>query len=385
MKRHFTAILLSMSFSAVHAQESSAYVDSAQSAFNVERLEEALEFLERVSHEDRDTGYFYLQGSIYRRLGRFDRVWKSCDVLLRLDSNYVPGIVLSAEVAGQVDRDTTALVLWQKLVRRYPNSSRYHRQYANTALQLGVLPLAVYHFEQAVSLNPYDIASLAQVVELYEGLQNFVRADSLIRVAMRVQPDRQELYLLGARVAYRAEKYWEVLPYLRHVDTAGSLNATWNEIYGISLYRSHYIDESIDVLKRLHPNDAEEGPTYVLAMAYYRTEEYDSAAHYFLKAADLGTSKDLPVYFEFAGRSQQAAGQPLNAVESYKESYHYDTEAPVFTYLIARAYDEAGNRELAADNYKSYIERETDHESDYYLFAVDRLTEWRGEDFFHGK
>lgn len=382
--RFFAAALVAIIPSMLIGQNISP-MDSAESSYRLGLLERSLTWLDKVPEESRNTSYYYLRGQSLNRLNRPDEAWESCTEVLRLDSNYVPGMVLSAEVAGRVDRDTVALVLWQKLVRRFPKSSRYHRQFAGTAMRLGVLPLAIYHYEQAITLNPYDISSLAQVVELYEGLQNFDRADSLVRAALKTQPDREELYLLGARAAYRAQDYYKAVQYLRHVDSTSTLNATWNEIYGISLYRAHYIDESIPILKRLHPSDAEEGPTYVMAMAFYRLEQYDSAACYFEMAADLGTSTDLPVYYEFAGRSHQAAGRPMKAVEAYEESYRYDPEDPVFTYLIARAYDEAGDREQAAAYYKSYVERETDHESDYYLFAVDRLTEWRREDFFRGK
>lgn len=360
-------------------------VDSAQHAFSLGQYEYCLEWLKGFDTDDRERSYYYLKGKSTQQLNRYDTAWSQCEELLRLDSNWTPGLVMAAEVASQVDRDTVAFVLWQKLVRKYPEASRYHKQYAATSMRLGILPLAIYHYERAVELNPYDIISLVQVVELYEGLENWGIADSLVARAIDYMPDRTELYLLGARVAYRGEMFWKALPYLKHADSTSTLNATWNEIYGICLYRSGYLEESIPILKRLHPNDAEEGPTYVLAMAYYRTEQFDSAAHYFRLAADLGISSELPVYYEFEGRSHQAAGLPQNAVKAYKRAYYYDPEDPVFTYLIARAFDEAGDRDQAASYYKSYVEKESDHESDYYLFAVDRLTEWRREDFFRGE
>ncbi|QTN38784.1 tetratricopeptide repeat protein [Cryomorphaceae bacterium] len=376
--------MLSISIS-TYSQTSSSVLDSVEALMRVRQYDDALKLINQSELSQPSRKSAYLKGSIYQRLFQEEKAWISCSELLSLDSNWTPGLTLSAEVANATGRDTTALVLWQKLVRKYPESSRYHRQFASTSLRLGVLPLAIHHYEQAVRLNPFDISSLAQVVELYEGLQNWSVADSMVQRALEYQPARRELYLLGARIGYRSERFWTALPYLESADSLGTLSPTWNEIYGISLYRSGYVEESIPVLRRLHPNDAEEGPTYVLAMAYYRLEKFDSAAVYFEKAATLATSDELPVYYEFQGRSLQSAGYPELAVNAYKNSYYYDPSDPVFTYLIARAFDEAGNREQAEAYYKSYIEKETDQESDYYQFSVDRLTQWRRADFFKGE
>jgi len=70
---------------------------------------------------------------------------------------------------------------------------------------------------------------------------------------------------------------------------------------------------------------------------------------------------------------------------AYSNAYFFKPTDPVFTYLIARSHDEAGNRERAVEYYKSYIELESDESSSYYEYSLDRLSEWREQDFFEGK
>ena len=384
MLRHFLFFFL-LFCSSLAAGQSPQLITVAKEKMELGQYQSALNILSQLDSSEYTREVLYRYGISYRSLNRWDEAWETCEALLEIDSNHVPTLALSAQIAGNRGADTLAFKFWQKLVRSAPDEAFYHKEFAESSMRIGLLPLAIYHYNKALELNPYFLNSRIQLAELYENLQMYDKADSLVRSGLEYSSRRKELLLLAARVWYRAESFGRTVHYLEEADSISTLNSTWNEIYAISLSRYGMLERSVQVMKRIPPSEMEESSAYVLGMSYFRLNEFDSAAVYFKMAADLSISDNISLYLEYNGRSLQKELEFDAAIDAFSDAYFFQPNDPVFTYLIARSYDEAGNRERASEYYKSYLELESDEASSYYEYALDRLSEWKKQDFFEGK
>lgn len=378
-------ILFFLFLSGLAAGQTPSALESAKEKIELGQYQSGLIALSQLDSSAYSKEVLYLYGISYRSLNRWNEAWETCRALLEIDSNHLPTVALSAIIAGNKGADTLAFTLWQRLVRAAPDEASYHREFAESSIRVGLLPLAIFHFERALELNPYYLNSRIQLTELYENLQMYDKADSLVRSGLNYTSRRKDLLLLGARIWYRAESFGRTIQYLEEADSISTLNNTWNEIYAISLSRYGMLERSINVMKRIPQSEMEESSAYVLGMSYFRLNEFDSAAVYFKMAADLSISDNISLYLEYKGRSLQKEQEFEAAIDAFSDAYFFNPTDPVFTYLIARSYDEAGNGERAVEYYKSYIELESDESSSYYEYSLDRLSEWRKQDFFEGK
>ncbi len=162
MLRHF--LFFSLLFcSSLAAGQSPQLITVAKEKMELGQYQSALNILSQLDSSEYTREVLYRYGISYRSLNRWDEAWETCEALLEIDSNHVPTLALSAQIAGNRGADTLAFKFWQKLVRSAPDEAFYHKEFAESSMRIGLLPLAIYHYNKALELNPYFLNSRIQL------------------------------------------------------------------------------------------------------------------------------------------------------------------------------------------------------------------------------
>ncbi|MES2661986.1 MAG: tetratricopeptide repeat protein [Pseudomonadota bacterium] len=156
---------------------------------------------------------YFAQSTFYEKEKQLDYALKLNDHALSLDKNYIPSIVLKAEIYGQQKNPKKAAKVLKKAIKKHPDHQKLNLLYARYLVEQGDFSGAQEHLEAFVKYHPED-ADLLMTVGIFAFENNmFDRARIYFNRVIESGEQVDQAYLYLGHMAQREKKNKEAIHY----------------------------------------------------------------------------------------------------------------------------------------------------------------------------
>jgi tetratricopeptide (TPR) repeat protein len=230
------------------------------------------------------------------------------------------------------------MACYQKLILLDSTNAYYFRQYASAAVKAENVVAAIGGYLQAVTLNPRDVESYAQLANIFLDAEQYDMADSMLTdILTRTQNKR--LTLLLARAKMGEKKYREVVESVERLLATTDTTATIAQLLGVSYFQLDEYSKVIPCMKFLVKKNVEaDWVYYYLGVAYQQTQDPVNAITFLNMAVEKGISENIGSYYTQLAMAYEETKDFKNAIRNYKAAYE-TSKADILLYHLARNYD----------------------------------------------
>lgn len=317
-------------------------------------------------------------GYCYRMAGNYVKAERYYLQLYNLDSLRISTLLNLAAVNVRRGQYLPAVKFYRQVIALDTTHVAAYEALSGLMSRTGDPQLAYSYLARANYLQPSNSDIAYDFSQLCLNSEQYAKADSILQLALRTDPDNGLLLLGKLRVAEKLENYQEmvatgeqlralgddsqqVLSLLArgyfHTDDFGSCEKTYNHL--LALY------------KQMGEMDY-----YYLAMACKAMKQYEQGITYMDKVLEIAVSPNTAFYYGRKADLHDLANQPSAAASSYRRSFQFDTIA-LHYYSLAIIYDRKLNDPRnALRYYRLYLKQEpTKAEERYRTYVKQRIEE----------
>jgi tetratricopeptide (TPR) repeat protein len=142
------------------------------------------------------------------------------------------------------------------------------------------------------------------------------------------------------------------------------------------------VDKAIEHLRAIIEREKDSEHTHhYLGLAYLEKEELDSSALHLEKAAEMGISEKMAIYYADLAKVKQMQYQYKEAIQHYEEAYAH-SDNPEHLFHLARNCDlYYKDKRIANKYYQRYLATGNDK---YHQYTLDRMKQLREIIHFQG-
>ncbi|MGB0167594.1 MAG: tetratricopeptide repeat protein, partial [Luteibaculum sp.] len=294
------------------------------------------------------------------------------DTLALAARNQLAGLYLKR---NQLDK---ALRQYKKLVNIDSTNSYYYKRLGDISLKMGEVASAINFYDYSLYQNAKDLEVISTLVKIYQGLELYAQADSLINQGLALDSSDTELILYQAKAAYKLKRYDEVLNCAEKILGNSRDTSTYLlKLLGVANFHESNYALSIKMLEKLIDQKADsEIIHYYLGLGYRELGNAQKSIMHFNLAISLGVSDYLATYYTNLAITLEEMGDHQAAIRAYQAAYK-SSKDEILLYHLARNYDAYyKNKETALRYYKMYLaSNDTDNVAfnDYSKYRISEL------------
>jgi len=334
----------------------------------------ALKISEKWKSEDStNTDAFYYSALANLKKGRKPAARQNIETALRLDSMHVPSLLILAKMRSGSGKN--ALPVYERLIIADPENAYFYREAAETAMGRGKFDRAFAYYTMAYELDSLDAETLGGMAQLFMQLRRFGDADSMLTLALKLDPENYGYRMIKAKMAFDVDK-WEDALALTSNDLGNGSQPIEYRIRGISLYHLGRYDESLYVLRELSNRNIElDYPHYYMGLCLEKTGQTERAEVQYGQAVNKALSPNLGTFYERLGLMNQENGNHAKAIENLKMAKHYSGRSEIL-YHLARSYDSYyQDPSIALNTFEEFVSLADSSMTDEINYANARISQ----------
>lgn len=265
-----------------------------------------------------------------------------------------------------------ALSYFQAALKLRPNEPSVHFKIGRIFSQKENYKNAMAAFKNVIALDSEQIEAYYEIARILVSLNtadHLKEAHQTLDMAIKLNPDHEEVLKLKVKVLETQERFPETLPILKKL-----LGMAKHGNY--KKYRLHYADmlvkskayeEAIAEYHALADQDTLDRPMYEarIGTLYFEQEHYARAIEFYRRVffSEDATSKDPELKIKMAAalcnegvRYFKTVNDPKTAVQYYKEALQYDQNNADIFYNLGKAYAELSQLDLAKEHFQKALE-----------------------------
>ncbi len=381
-------LLLIISF-LIPAHLAKAQEDSLQKELKSElalmQFDKALESLNQLYADNKDDEYYLMTSAYcYENLGQNGKAQAQYQALIAANDSHNIAKVKLATLYKKRGLYKPALALYRQLLEVDRSNAYYHKQRAQISLQLSDIQSALFSYQDALSYSPTDVEAFFGLAKIYLEIRYYSATDSLVALALQLDPNNIPLRILGANSAYRQENYNTVKELIEENFRLSKDSSAYQlKLLGIANFHLNNYATSLKCFERL---ELKEEPTELIykyrGLAYFETKEYSQSEKAFKKALLEAVSDKTASYYYYIGLNHFHLEEYDAALISFKESFHFEKD-PLMFYYIARSYDEKfADKSSAQEYYERFLAANYKAENPFVTYSKERLSQFKTANHF---
>ncbi len=311
------------------------------------------------------------------QLGQWRNAEESYQRVLQYDSTSVVALNQLARLYQKTAQYKKALQQYARLVAQDSSNSFYFKNMGKIAVQLADIPTALSLYETARHYNPADMDVLTQLVRIYQELQLYPKADSLIRNGLAMEPENLKLLQYQVVSAYKQKKYNAVQSSIDHIFALQSDSSAYLlKLLGVSYFHLEKPELAIPILQQVVAKKQDsEIIHYYLGLCYQAQNDFKQSLHHFEQAINRGVSEHLGTYYTNQAIVLEQQGNHGEAIRAFQAAYK-STKDQILLYHLARNYDAYyKNKKTALRYYQRYLEANDTANAAFSDYSEHRITE----------
>ena len=332
--------------------------------------------------ESKNINAYYLTAKALAKKGRKKAAIQNLNEALKIDSTHVPSLLASAELLKSSDGN--ALELYEELIILNPTNAYFYREAAESAVAIQKLDKALAYYSLAYQNDSLDIITLTGFAQLLINFRQYADADTLLNLALELDPSNRFSRLTKAKIAFEAENWEEVLDWIEpFMGVNPPLTAM--RYGGISLYHLGRYEEAIELLRTLSNTVNElDYPHYYMGLSMERLGQIEMATVQYGQALNKAPSGNRGTYYERLGLMHQESGDHKEAIESFRMAKKFSARN-IINFHLAKSYDVYyEDQKIALDMFETFITQEDTIESPEKAYAAARVSQLKKERHFEG-
>ncbi len=347
--------------------------ESGKKAFNQQEYILAINDFDKCIEQDSlNLHCLEFAGNASLKLGN---LYKAKNYFIQAESLDSNNLTILKQLAGIYELEENipkAIKYYNHLIKLDSTNAIHYRKLGQLFTKSNLLSESLGYFEKAYSINPQDFYTINGLVEILLKNKSCQIADSLLMAAIEQDTFNIRYNLLLAKSKYIQKEYDSTCVVLKKIRGKIDFNNYYSKMYGFALLQIDSLDAAIHYLNNSLVNENNpEKALYYLGSAHEKKEDYKSANHYYAKAIEASTSKDIGLYHRNIARLANEQSDLKKAIFHYKEAYDYSKES-VLLYQIAQLSDlYYKDKNIAIRYYKKYINSDHDNTA-YKKYAKER-------------
>jgi tetratricopeptide (TPR) repeat protein len=240
--------------------------------------------------------------------------------ILGLDSNNV-GALHYLVLLRSNDDPAEAIGYAARLLALQPERAPWWRTMGELSFRRGQPDTAMWYYEQAYSMAPGDVRTVADLSELLINKLNFHRADSILDLGLDKDSMNSSLLKLRVKSAFFSKNYAEAIKpgeRLASTDEPATQALTW---LALSYYELKQYPECIHVCDHmLEIGLQSEQVYYYEAGSYGKMKQYTTSDSLLHICLTIAVSRTAEWYYDQLGSNHEALGSGHETVRSSHEA-----------------------------------------------------------------
>lgn len=356
-KREKEALPLMEKMIALRSDFSLAQSEYARSLANADRMDEALQILEKIKQNPDPMGNtFLVEGSIHEVRQNLDKALAAYETGMKFEPRSIRLLNAAGSVYAAMGKFDQATSCFQKALQRNPGA-------ALAVLNLGIVeesqqrPFAAQkYYEQAIRLEPQLLIAYLKLGDLAGMTGQNEASLQIYRQAVELYPDVLAPVLQLGNACIRQKKYEEALKAFQeglvHFPQSSELL-----LGAANTYREaeDYIHAE-EIYKKLLAADPKNlNAQMAHCLMYYRKQDFVMALDCYQKVIPLDPT-NASIYFNIGNVYLNRQQLPL-AAESYKKAIELSPDMAQVYMNLGRVCAEMGNTEEAIRYYEEFKKR----------------------------
>ncbi len=263
--------------------------------------------------------------------------------------------------------------------------AHYHKLKARVDFKTGAVLKAFYGYRQAISLNPDDIETIAEMAKIYLKLGDLDSAQEMINKGRLINIDNKTIQYLQVNVSFKRDSFHHVIPLMEQILQKGDTINHYQKLLALSYMKvDRYEDARIHLLRLTEHEKPNELTYYRLAQVYDQLDSTAQSIIAYEQAIDIGISKNVSAYYKNIGILYEDMNQLKEAMNSYKEAYYF-SKRPDDLFHLARSQDlYYADKKIALNTYKRFLRQKGEKSKELVDYATSRIATLKTEIFQRG-
>jgi tetratricopeptide (TPR) repeat protein len=349
------------------------------------QFDRALETLDAIFKDNKDAEYYLLTSAYcYENSGNSAQaVAQYKRLIARNDSHNIAKNKL-ANIYKQKGLYKEALELYYQLTKADRSNAYFHKQRAQVSLQLSDIQGALFSYQDALTYSPKDVEAIFGLAKIYLEVRYYRATDSLVNLALKLDPRNIPLRILAANSAYRQEHYNTVKEHIEENFRISQDSSAYQlKLLGIANYHLKKYQASIHCFDRMGAKEETTEFVYnYLGLAHFEMGDYAESEAAFKKALHKALSSKSASYYYYIGLNNFNLQEYDAALMAFKESFYFKKD-PLMFYYMARSYDEKfSDKKAAQQYYERFLAASGKAENPFVSYSQERLSQFKTVDHF---
>jgi len=344
------------------------------------QFDKALKSLDQIYENNKDAeDYLLTSAYCYENLGNSKMAVEQYQKLIASNDSHNIAKNKVANIYRKKGLYQDALELYYQLIEADRSNAYYHKQKGYLSLQLSDIQGALFSYQDALTYSPNDVEALFGLAKIYLEIRYFQATDSLVDLALKLDPKNIPLRILGANSAYRQENYHTVKEHIEENFRISKDSSAYQlKLLGIANFHLGDYAGSIHCFELMGAKEETTEFIYnYLGLAYFEKGHFTESEAAFQKALKLAISDKTGAYYSYLGLNQHHLKNYDAAVVYFQKAYQFE-EDPLMYYYIARSYDEHyADKKPAQKYYERFLEASPEQENPFTTYSGERLSQFK--------
>jgi len=384
-KIYATASLLFSMLSLCAQKSQNEYYFDYVKAIEGGQFEKAIQIGEQWKSDfPNDVDPYYRSAKALSKRGRKVAAIDALHEALSKDSTHIPSLLYLAELSKPTD-NMVALDIYDRLASMSPVNSYFFREAAECAVEGQKFEMAMSYYTKAYALDSLDIITINGFAKLCIDFKQYQDANILLDRTLKIDSLNAFALLTKAKLAFAQANWAETLELLAPLLERNPPKTAFR-YQGIALYHSGKYDESIEVMRALSNIAPDiDYPHYYMGLCMQKLGQNERATLQFQQAVNKSLSKNLAVYYERLGLSQQELKDHEKAIKNIQMAMNFSGKN-ILNYHLAKSYDiYYQDQSIALKVFQEFVEREGENKSAEKTYAQNRIDQMKKNRHFEGK
>lgn len=251
----------------------------------------------------------------------------------------------------------SAIYYYQKANAIDPTNFYYFKQLAYCYDKINVVDGAIFSYQIAIQLNPYDLSMYVQLANLLNTQRDFTSAIDICNNGLNNFKDNSQLLKLRSYAYYLGRNFDSSITGFNKLLELGDSSFFNLKFQGLAFFEKKEFEKTIHNLSLAKENDNKDPETFFyLGSAMGRSGNYKDGMFNLNKSLSLlePSPKEVSnIFSEMAFIFQEEKKYEL-ALEHLKAAYKYNSD-PLLSFKMAQLYDVLGNKKLAINYYDGFL------------------------------
>jgi tetratricopeptide (TPR) repeat protein len=283
------------------------------------------------------------------------------------DTNKIEPIVRLANIFRKTKEYGSAIHYYQKASSIDPEIFYYYKQQGYCISKINMPAPAIFAYQTAIGLNPYDAKMYRQLANLQNSERYFADAISTCNNGLSKYPFDQQLMKLKAYAYYLNRDFDSSIVVFNKILELGDTSFFNLKYLGLTHFEKKEFVNAINKLELAYEYNDEDAETcFFLGSAFARSGNEKKG----LEFLNISLKRIMPSPTELSNIYSEMAYTYLNQKKYSKSLEHlklaYKNESkPILSFKMAQLYDYyLDNRKLAIEYYKGYLTMTVPSDSD---------------------